>query len=387
MIRAAISFLLVASIGCSTHAQRIHDARQSFYDGNLTRATELLEKSSSVLARDASCLQLDQAMVALVDGRADEAERSWRELRDEFDYLEQQNLAESALSMLTDDRQRAYSGEDYEKVLLRAFLALSSLMRDGEDAGAYIWQVDEKQQEIIQRGMPGSQENPKLTYKQVALGPYLRGVLSEATHTHYDDAARSFAKVVSWEPGYRFAQDDLLRVQQGAHSQRGNGVAYIFSLVGRGPVKEETIEAPTSDALLIADRLLSVVGKYQLPPTIAPIKVPLLVVPPNEINGVMVHVGGQPIGISQTITDVGQLAIAQQQAVFSHLVARAVVRRVVKKAVAYGAQDAVDDGSGLISLGILAAGVAWEFTEGADLRCWALLCYVLNFQLACMPWI
>jgi hypothetical protein len=371
--RFAICWLLAAAVGCNTHAQRIRDARQSFYDGNLARASELLEKSSSRISRDASCLQLDRAMLALVDGRPEEAERSWRELRDEFDYLEQQSLAESTISLLTDDRQRAYAGEDYEKVLIRAFLALSSLMRDGQDADAYILQVDEKQREIIQRGLPGASENPKLAYKQVAFGPYLRGVLSEATHTHYDDAARSFAQVVSWEPGYQFVQHDLLRAQHGAHSQRGNGVVYVFALVGRGPVKEETIEAPTSDALLIADRLLSAVGKYQLPPTIAPIKVPLLVIPPNEVNGVLVQVGGHPAGISQTVTDVGQLAVSQQQAVFSHLVARAVVRRVVKKAVAYGVQDAMDVQNQWLGLGIMAAGVAWEFTESADLRNWALL--------------
>jgi hypothetical protein len=165
----------------------------------------------------------------------------------------------------------------------------------------------------------------------------------------------------------------LFRAEQGAHSQRGNGVVYVFALVGRGPVKEETVEEPTSDALLIADRLLSAVGKYQLPPTIAPIKVPVLVVPPNEINGVALRVGNYPIGVSQTVTDVGQLAISQQQAIFSHLVARAVVRRVVKKAIAYGAQDAMDVQNQWLSLGIMAAGVAWEFTEAADVRCWSLL--------------
>ena len=37
----------------------------------------------------------------------------------------------------------------------------------------------------------------------------------------------------------------------------------------------------TSDALLIADRLLSAAGDHTLPPTLAPVKVPTIVVPAN----------------------------------------------------------------------------------------------------------
>ncbi|MGE0757276.1 MAG: hypothetical protein AB7F89_17930 [Pirellulaceae bacterium] len=368
-----LTWLLLICAGCSTHAQQLRDARERFFQGDLAGTSATLEKVGGRWHRDGDCLQLDRAMVSLVSGHAQEAEQSLREVRDRFDHLEQQDLAESAWAMFTDDQRRAYAGEDYEKVLIRAFLALSNLMHDGGDAVAYSLQVEEKQQEIIQKGVPGEQENPKLAYKQVALGPYLSGMLREATHGQYDEAARSFTKVVSWEPGFRPGPVDLARAQVGRHSEPGHGVVYVFALVGRGPYKEETIEEPTSGALLIADRVLSALGKYQLPPTIAPIKVPQVVIPVSEVDGVLVHVNQQPVGATQTITDVCQLAAQQHQAVFSHLVARAVVRRVVKKAVAYGVQDTLAADNGLVNLGVLAAGVVWEFTESADTRCWGLL--------------
>ena len=55
-------------------------------------------------------------------------------------------------------------------------------------------------------------------------------------------------------------------------------------------------------------------------------------------------------------------------------IAKAVARRVVKKGLIYAVEEAgkVDQGS-LLSLGAMAAGVAWEATENADTRCWALL--------------
>jgi hypothetical protein len=66
--------------------------------------------------------------------------------------------------MLTDDRRLAYSGEDYEKVLVRVF-PLSSL-RATADAAAYSLQVGAKQQQIIDAGGKGD-DNLRKNYKQV----------------------------------------------------------------------------------------------------------------------------------------------------------------------------------------------------------------------------
>jgi hypothetical protein len=384
--RHAFLFLaVVVCAGCTTHSGRLHEARELFHRGELDAAAQLLEESGSAWHRDQDCLKLDQAMIALVAGRPQDAETRLREVRDQFEYLGQTDLSESALALVTDDQQRAYAGEDYEQVLIRVFLALSNLLQDGHDASAYSLQIEEKQAAIIAQGLPGTTENPKLSYKQLAIAPYLHGLLREATHANYDDAANSFAKVVSWEPQFAGAQQDLQRAQRGSHSQPGHGVAYVFTLVGRGPYKEEAVEAPTSDALLIADRILSAVGDHQLPPTIAPIKVPQVVVPPNEVDGVLVQVNQQPAGVTHPITDIGQLAVAQHQAILPHIVARSVVRRVAKKAVAYGAQDQLDLNNSWASLGILAAGVAWEFTESADTRCWGLLPNQIQVQRLELP--
>ena len=66
--------------------------------------------------------------------------------------------------MLTDDTHSAYAGEDYEKVLIRAMLAISNLMSGGDDATAYSLQTDEKQERIIQerQGRIGQQSETGL---------------------------------------------------------------------------------------------------------------------------------------------------------------------------------------------------------------------------------
>ena len=360
--------------GCATHTDRLKDFRIAYFAGDLDRAEKLLNGELAKRHGDADVLRLDRAMIELSSGHPAAAERTLREVRDQFDHLEQRDVAEEAASLLTDDQRRAYAGEDYEKVLVRAFLALSNLMTDGQDAGAYGLQVAAKQQEIIQAGCRGTDENPKLSYQRVAVGAYINGILREASHSNYDDAERAIQQVVHWQPDFRYGADDLERIQHGRHSERGNGVLYVFTLVGRGPRKEEAVEAPTSAALLIADRILSVTGKHTLPPTIAPIKVPRVVCPPNFINNVSVAVDGQPRGTTETITDVTRLAIQQGEALAPHILGRAVARRVVKKGAIYATKEAIDGGRNpLMEFGLDIVGVAWEATESADTRCWGLL--------------
>lgn len=365
---------LSALAGCSTHVDYLRQVRAEFYAGNVAQATATIDRRSNWHANDADVLHLERAIVDLSAGRVREAEKALRAARDRFDYLEQKSLTESALVMLSDDNAASYAGEDYEKVLVRALLSLSNLLGDGGDAAAYALQVMEKQDQIVQSGKDESGNNPKLNYKHVALGAYLHGAILEESHMNFDDAARAFVQVVSWEPGYRPGPADVQRAKTGCHSARGNGVVYVFTLVGRGPYKEQVMELPSTVSLLIADRIISALGKHSLPPTIAPIRVPKVVLSLNNVRSVQVLADGRPCGNTETITDVGQMAVEQYEAVYPRVIARAVVRRALKKGIVYGAKEAIHaERSPYYELALDAAGVVWEALESADTRCWGLL--------------
>jgi hypothetical protein len=232
----------------------------------------------------------------------------------------------------------------------------------------------DKQEQIIAAGGDDRGENPKQEYPRVALAPYIYGMLREATHREYDDAQRSYEAVVSWQPQFTPGQQDWQRAVYGRHSSPGNGVLYVFALTGRGPYKEEVVETPSSAALLIAGELASHLGERSVTPNIAPVKVARVVVPANVVRSIAVTVDSRPAGMSTTVTDVASLAVNQYEAVFPRIVARAVVRRCLKKGVVYGAQEAADVPPGsLSSFAFNAAGVLWEASESADTRCWGLL--------------
>lgn len=372
-----VCWLLIVGLGaagCSTHANHLREIRTAYFAGDLKTAEAKTERYGKRHPSEADVLKLERATILLSEGKANDAEQLFRQVRDRFDYLEQKDLKEGALAMLTDDQQLAYAGEDYEKVLVRVFLALSNLMKDGQDAEAYSLQVTAKQQEIIDKGTAPDGKNYKKDYKQVAVGAYLHAALREATHDHYDDAARSFDLVCHWEPEFAPGRQDLLRTKEGRHSAPGNGVLYVFTLVGRGPYKEEKMELASTAGLLVADRILSYTGKHTLPPNIAPVKIPKVVTPFNEVQAVRVAVDGQDHGQTATITDVGRMAVEQGEAALPLILGRAIARRVVKKAAIYGAKEAMRvQNAAIANVALDVAGVAWEATESADTRCWGLL--------------
>ncbi len=369
----SVAGLLLAVVGCSTHAQRLQQPRQLFYDNQLDTAHAKLEKLAEKKGRDQTVIQLDLAMADLVRGDPTTAERRLREVRDRWDHLEQSSAVESATSMLTDDQRRAYSGEDYEKLLVRTFLALSSLMRDGVDAESYSLQLLDKHERLQSQAATRWGPTASNAYMPPAIGFYLRGLLRESTHSNYDDALRAYELTAQNLPDPTFIQQDIQRVSQGVHSQKGNGVLYVFALVGRGPYKVEVAEQATSDALLIADRIVSAIGQYSVPPTLAPVKIPRIVTPPKPFDVISVSVNQQLAGFTLPLTDIEDLAVRTYEAKLPEVMARAVSRRVIKKGAVYLAKDQLQASAPLASIGMDAVGVAWEATESADTRCWGLL--------------
>lgn len=368
---AVFTLVSFALAGCSTHAKRIAQPRSLFYEGQLEACKESLDKLAKSSRHDRDVVNLDLAIVDLLAGDAKKSEARLKEVRDRFDYLERDSLTEKTLSMWTDDQTRSYAGEDYEKILIRVFLALSNLMHDGGDAESYTLQAHDKHEQLSQR-VATLTGDPNKAYAPLPIAFYMRGLLRESTHRDYDDAAQNYAIASQLLPECNPLQWDLLRAQEGTHSKPGYGVVYLFAMVGRGPYKTEVAEQPTSDALLIADRIVSAVGPYKLPPTIAPIKIPDIAVPVSDVDSVGVTINGARIGPTASIANIEQLAVSTYQANRNAIIARAVARRVVKKATVVAAKDSIAK-DGLSALGMDLAGIAWEATEAADTRCWGLL--------------
>jgi uncharacterized protein len=369
---ALLSCLCLISLGgCSSHTKRLQGPRHEFFSNDLTAAHANLSKLSKK-RQDHTVAELDLAIVELFQGNAVAAEKRLREVRSNWEDLEQKSLTESASSYLTDDSAKQYAGETYEKMLIGVFLTLSSLMRDGTDAEAYTLQTLTKQQKIVEQ-LNGKREEPLSELFGIPpIVPYVRGVMREATFHDNDDALRMYQLTSAMLPDHPQLAEDIRRAQQGNHSQPGHGVVYVVALVGRGPYKVETSADVTQLALLQVDQIVSALGDYSVPPTLAPIKVPAMSCPPKHFDLIGIELNGMPRTTTLPMTDLERIAVETHEAQLPTIMARTVVRRIVKKGAIYAAKSQMM-ANDLSSIALDVAGVAWEATEAADTRCWGLL--------------
>jgi hypothetical protein len=389
--KAATAFgavaLLAALVGpgcASRYAEHLQTVRRDLYDGGALESAkaEIERRSKKAPKKEQDALTLNAASVALCEGNAGDAKAKLLAVRDRFDELEAQaakRAGESLLTYLADENAASYEGEDYEKVLIRAYLTLAELLSgDGGDARAFAKQIVAKQDAIVRGGAiadpenPEKKINPKTAYPRVPLGAYLEGLLLEETYADQNEAARRYEQVAAWAPEFQQAKADVERARTSVHSQPGNGCVYVFAFVGRGPCKEQVYAEATQISLLIADQIFSATNKYAVPPTVAPVPIPQIVVEPPRIACVSVEVDGERTATTETLADVNEMASRQFEATKSQIIARAVVRRIVKKGTVYAAQQ-VGKVNEWVGLAANVAGVVWEATETADTRCWGLL--------------
>ncbi|WP_246145998.1 hypothetical protein [Rubripirellula lacrimiformis] len=370
--------------GCARSVKTIEHARAAYTAGDLQTADQTLTAFAEKRSRSSDTAALDLAIVELTSGDIDSAEARLRKMRDKFDQLPKLSIVGEAASVVTDDRARMYRPAGYEEVMVRAMLSVCSLAGDAIDAESYSLQAAKKQSELQQaaadRGIPSADQ----LYQPIALAPYLRGVLREATHHDFDDAENAYRLVSAAAPHFAPAAEDIARASGGAHSSAGHGVLYVIACVGRGPVLRETVAQTTSTALSIASAVLNAEtnetdgpdGKRvngPVLPNIASVKVPEVHIPPSPIAAIGIRTGGQLLGATQTLTDVGDLAIRQVEAEMPWTIARAVVRRTTKEATVAKVGDSLGLDGTAGTLFHFAAASAWAGSEKADTRCWGLL--------------
>lgn len=391
-VTAAV-LLVTTGGGCARSLKRIDVARQQFVAGDAAAAQSELDRLVRRGGRNARAAELDLAVVELAAGQAAAAEARLRRLRDEFDQPELVGeTAGNAASMVSDDNSRPFHAAGYEQVMIRTLLAVCSLARDSGDVESYLNQAVMKQnqlkrqreQRMLQVGLGESAIDSAEPEPALALAPYLRGVIREASHHDYDDAQRHYRLVGAMAPQFRPAAEDLQRATVGVHSSPGHGVLYVLSLVGRGPVLEP-VEAPvTSVATTIAAHLINLDREDNVDsvPLHVPVKVPRVVVPSSDIQTIAVETrplnSAEPHkvvrhGVTQPLTDVATLARHQNESEMPWTIARAVSRRIIKHTAVSATRRGLDfDGVGG-TLFQLAASTAWTASEQADLRCWGLL--------------
>lgn len=382
--RGLLLLLAAIAAGSCSSVDPLAPMRAAFAAGDYPAAESTLRAVREDDRKNAHLYDLELGMLRQAQTDPVSAVEALRQARDGLDSHAAGSFADWAGSTFLDDRSRVYPGADYEHVMVRALLGLFDLMAGGKDAYAYGLQVLEKQQEIIRTFEPVDGENPKQDYRLVAFGNYLRAIISEADPRGRHEAKREFAKVRELAPDFAPGEEDLKRAQAGRFAPAGYGVVHVIALVGRGPFRVEVEEPVTQDIINLAQLVFSVKHSQPFVPSFVPVPIPALAFHQDNPDTVEVQIDGVPDGPTTILTDVERAAEAEFAAMRRYIIARAVVRRVLKVGVATATKAIVGHNrrkkrrherleTGLIQVGIDLLGNLWAATERADLRCWSLL--------------
>ncbi len=203
---AGCALLALAASGCaSDYVARTRGIRSAYERGDAERALEGLAKEEKDAPKiDQLLVLLDKGMVLHGAGRYEESIQvlaAADKLSQELDVI---SVSETAATLITNEREKAYRGEDFEKLMISVLQALNyAQLRKDEDALVEIRRVNERIKKMV--------DEEKKPYEQLAIAKYLGGVLFEDSGDE-DDAFIDYHEAYKLNPSSRALAAPVLRL-------------------------------------------------------------------------------------------------------------------------------------------------------------------------------
>ncbi len=384
---AALAAAALLMIGCQAGRVSTGHLTALYDNGRPDRALAVLPDISDSHYRNSDLPALDRSVLLLMSGRPDETVRSLETVRRRLDFYRQQDIAEQMHAMLSDDSAVAWAGREFERQMVDNIQILAAILSDSPDTQALATRglAAAHQREQAAGPNPPSPAAPEPTVpdsdeatvppvapEAARMTAWLAAAVS-SEHMHNADLTdRLIQQVASWQqPG----ESDSAFQKLGTQAARGSGLLQVVTFAGRVTSWEEEAVEPTTAALFIAESILSAVGEYSLPPTVSDVTIAR----PVHCSAALpfrtrVAAPTAPPALSSQLLDVNRAAWQSYLAERDRQIARAVVRRIVKKGTVYAAKNALhasrDSGTDIL---LSLAGMLWEGLEQTDLRYWTLL--------------
>jgi hypothetical protein len=201
----ALLGLLMLS-GCATdYVARTHGARLAYEGEDYPRALQALEaEEKQGSEKDKLLVLLDRGMVLHAAGQWKESIQVLAEADRLSAELDAISVSEEAGALLSNERQRAYRGEDFEKLMISVLQALNyAQLGQDEDALVEVRRVNERLEKMV--------VDEKKPYEQLAIARYIGGVLRE-DQRDWDSAYIDYAKAYELQPRLGALAEPLLRL-------------------------------------------------------------------------------------------------------------------------------------------------------------------------------
>lgn len=357
----------VVLAGCaSDYVARTQHVRAAYETENYPYAlAELTAMERQQHPKDALLVLLDKGMVLHAAGQWQDSIRVLAEADRLSQELDAISISEEAGALLSNERQRAYRGEDFEKLMISVLQALNyAQLGQDEDALVEVRRVNERLEKMV--------VDEKKPYEQLAIARYIGGVLYE-DQREWDSAYIDYTKALELSPNLGPLAEPLLRLAK----RTGRHEAYAQLLQRFPGVPHEPLGPDEGQVVVVVEAGFSP-EKESHSRRYRPDAVELIEVPVYRDRGypplAQVRVGQATQG-AVTVTSLAQVARVHLDDRIGRMLAKQLASAVVKAGVAAGA-GALTKNEEVGYLTFLLLNVA----NAPDLRSWLSL--PAEFQLS-----
>lgn len=418
MLKTGVSvFLALALFACSSsksYDEAMQVPEQKFYKGEYKEAARMLLPQVNNKGKDQLLFLME---CGLMLHAAEDYTTSNKVLLSaaKLARVIPVSVSQQALSLLTNNRNTNYRGEDFEKVLVNMYLGLNFLlMKDYESARVEFSAVNNELAKI-------KVENGKARYKQNIMAKYLTAIAFEIIGEKSRDlrdiefAYIEYKQINDLAPGLDIVKEDLLRVSKrlnytddynvwsskfgkGFTPSENDGELVTIFQAGRSAIKKSRGSLLKDPMVEAAIRVTLSTGSLATGVTMAAVlitlhnvenPIPKFVKRDNSANSVRVTVAGKRFN-TYMLEDVEQTAVQNLEDDYGRLYMKVAAEVALKAAASVAAGLAVKKMvqqnkqlggfAGLLGAAAgLGTGAALFSQMKPDLRCWHTL--PANFQL------
>lgn len=194
----SILFLYSCAKGYNTI---IRDTEKLYYSGNYDAAIpKIRELATNADSKDKLLYLMEAGIIFHTQGNYESSNKAFKEAEEIADTIKV-SIAKSGLSFVLSDNESNFTGEDFERVLIKFYIALNYIfLGQLEDAKIYFRRLDIELREM---------KYVQAKYKQNLCARYLDAILSESLN-RYNDARVQYRNLVEIAPELEQVKGDRL---------------------------------------------------------------------------------------------------------------------------------------------------------------------------------
>lgn len=201
VLQGLVFFFLV---GCASYQGKVSAVRDLIRQGQFTEACEKLKPLAETEDRDQLVYLLDYGMALYLSGQYKQSVDVFLKADKIAEIQDYHSITNVTSSLVLNAEQVQYKGDNYEKVLINAYLALNFLnMGDFENAMVQVRRLNEKLYKMKYEGGKN--------YDQNIFAKYISAVLWEADK-NWDNAYITYEESYKLDPSIPYIKEDLIRL-------------------------------------------------------------------------------------------------------------------------------------------------------------------------------